>query len=1189
MTYGALAGGHDDETTALVNRARTSPRRAFVGGVVVGGVIGACVALALGTAFGPARVGADGGVGMALARGRAVDAIGDASVGALGALHFPTVTCPASAVTFSTNLHSVYGDSVSVQLPKECGCTPRVMGHRECICVGGNTVSVGLPNAHIDLQLELPSMGGVSFCDIVDTVKQLPEIADNLVTKLESLVGLIWDPWLKINENTLLEMIQKTFADATDGFSATAALGGARGAQSADRAEFLTHLRDNVKRAFEGKDLVESSSISGMRGNSTYPDVGSLGTGSGYCYNIPLQVFSDYESPSPDMPWPEKFANDAFAPNAFRMKFPALHVGLCQTLHEFDVPHEVAVRLIQSFLKMYHAMFVAIYEASGVKGVVESIKDMGQQIVGRKLLGEEANSVRERQAELHKQLKETETIFYKELVVLHEIFNTGAAGFKPSVTSQLGVASAKARGKAALGGNTFEDVFEDFRADLISALSEMKHMKIRATSTLEFGASFGVELSHVLFREGEILSEFFEKEETISKELVYPIGPGLFAVVSVELDVRLPYYFRAEVEGSFEFEVSVALPVTLSLGGSASATYVRVGAPQISIDSPLAGYAVAGMQIGAVAEIVSAYVALCAGPVCAGPDIQARQDVYVGFDIFAQMQEGDAMCYAGPESLTAMWTDWDYSDATKNQCRRSQLGTGAYLQIPKTILAAQVVLKPLPTIELPAGMEPVVTLIDLEPFISAAHDSRGNYLAQELFHACTLPQNEPIDSCNPVCQFTKSVPHPIPAGIDALKRQMQAAGAVMNSDRKVPMDTVEVRTVTLQLTDGFVDTGISDLESGSYLIEMYSVNTASVGGSLWSETYTGLMTWYNRGTNSHAASHILLHAAGHASYGKILLQTLENSHGSLSLQVRLSSGHTPRNPQSYTFKFRRVLPDPLSVPPIGGVAPRNVMDDLSFFPVTLTTSPGEWIDTGIHGDDLSLGSYFVQIANVNTYSNGGNQYQETYTGVMSWFSGGTNSYESNEIALHAAGHAINGAYVKLRTQRSPRQQNTGKNLRLQLSTNDGLVDPQTYHIWFRRIFPAQTGTAMPIPPGIPVDTIYFFTKTFVLSEVWTPVGIDHTALALGSYAVQILPVQSMRYGGVMYSELASGVMTWYNRGTNDNSSDEIVLHQAGHAPNNDRLQLRTRRRGQSTLQLEIRSQFSTSRIGEYCFAFRRLV
>ncbi|OUS45416.1 hypothetical protein BE221DRAFT_116186 [Ostreococcus tauri] len=122
-----------------------------------------------------------------------------------------------------------------------------------------------------------------------------------------------------------------------------------------------------------------------------------------------------------------------------------------------------------------------------------------------------------------------------------------------------------------------------------------------------------------------------------------------------------------------------------------------------------------------------------------------------------------------------MWTDWDYKYETKNECRRSQLGTGAYLQIPKTVLAAQVAVKPLPTIETPAGMEPVVTLIDFQPIINAAHSTDGNYLVEKLVSACTKPQDTPIDACNRACQFTKSAPHPVPADIKALQEEAHAS------------------------------------------------------------------------------------------------------------------------------------------------------------------------------------------------------------------------------------------------------------------------------------------------------------------------------------------------------------------------------------------------------------------------------
>ena len=143
-----------------------------------------------------------------------------------------------------------------------------------------------------------------------------------------------------------------------------------------------------------------------------------------------------------------------------------------------------------------------------------------------------------------------------------------------------------------------------------------------------------------------------------------------------------------------------------------------------------------------MASLDHAWVALCAGVVCAGPEIAAQQDVYTGFDAFFQIEQSGATCHAGPESLTAMWTNWDYASNTKNQCQRSALGAGAYVQIPKTVVGATVVLKPLPTEnEPPLGMDPVITLFDFEPLIGEAYSSDGYFLEKELFHACSAPQS----------------------------------------------------------------------------------------------------------------------------------------------------------------------------------------------------------------------------------------------------------------------------------------------------------------------------------------------------------------------------------------------------------------------------------------------------------------
>lgn len=1222
-SYGAAPVGDDaeidDASDALL--ARGAGRRV---------TRGVALAFAAGCLVGCLARGGRGDLSpLFLATAPATRARADAAT--LGAFNLPAISCPASKVMFKTSLHDVYGSQVRVQLPEVKKCV-RYVG---CVRVGGNSVNVDMPNANIDVPINLPAIDGYSYCgvkgvvdalssptasietvktaaceligsnskvcdaldDVVDAVLALPDIARGLPDKLKGLLGMVWDPWLNLSADSLLSMIQGALDDVMGGSSA-ATLGSARGKDGADRAAFLAHLRENLRRAFAGEELIENSRV-----EEIHSDTAALGRVFGFCHEIPTQLWSDVESPSPPMPWPDKFASDnPYSPNNLNIRTPKFTIALCQTLDKFDIPPSVAVKVIQAFLGMFDAMFDAVYEASGVKGVVQQIENFGEQITGRKLLSDDQHALL---TELKQDLSSKERVFYEELIVLHDIFNSGD-GFKSKMTSQLGVASARARGEAALGGDTFEEVFNDFRTDLIAALNDMKDVRIQASTTLKYSFSLGIEVAQLSFREGELLSEFFERDDALTGTKVTAIAPGLFIAMDYEADFRLPYYFRAEVAGTYDFQVDVEFPITVSFGAGQGQNFVRFGEPRVSSTSSLDARGVAGLQVGAVASLDHAWVALCAGVVCAGPEIAAQQDVYTGFDAFFQIEQSGATCHAGPESLTAMWTNWDYASNTKNQCQRSALGAGAYVQIPKTVVGATVVLKPLPTEnEPPLGMDPVITLFDFEPLIGEAYSSDGYFLEKELFHACSAPQSTTKPSCSPACQFTTPEPISVPSASQSLVQEFKLSFSGLNSDRKDPVGDIFSRTATFHLKNDWVDTGVIgiDLVHGSYVVEIYNVNTHSNGGGNWIEFYTGLMSWYAQNTNGNQASEIELHASGHASNGqRVRLRTLESwrsDQGLLRLQAKVDGG-TTKDIAQYIFKFRRVMPNPQRTHPSGGIPPKNEMDDLSHFPVSVSTVPNEWVDTGIHGDHLSTGSYFVQIAHVSTHGNGGNLWHVSYVGLMSWYGSGTNSDDANEIQLHASGHAQNNKYIKLRTKRSWRT--AGTNLRLQLLTNEDLDSRQTFHIWFRRVFPAQASSSMHIPAniiGTAVDRVKLLEVDLTLTTSWQNIwGFNH-ALDMaddsgGSFVVQILPTTTNdSCGGGLWSELATGIISWYDGQTNDNNANVVRLHQAGHASNGNFFELRTIRTGR-TANMDMFFQIRLTKTSSTCatslkFAFRRLV
>jgi len=121
------------------------------------------------------------------------------------------------------------------------------------------------------------------------------------------------------------------------------------------------------------------------------------------------------------------------------------------------------------------------------------------------------------------------------------------------------------------------------------------------------------------------------------------------------------------------------------------------------------------------------------------------------------------------------------------------------------------------------------------------------------------------------------------------------------------------------------------------------------------------------------------------------------------------------------------------------------IDQIKSFTETLSFTNTAWKDTSISGNDLVTGSYMVQI-----YSNEqatDMNYHEYYTGFMSWYGSSTNSTESSEIILHAAGHAPNSNHIYLRVLR----QSSNADLKLQMRRDIATNTNKNYEFKFRRM------------------------------------------------------------------------------------------------------------------------------------------
>lgn len=127
--------------------------------------------------------------------------------------------------------------------------------------------------------------------------------------------------------------------------------------------------------------------------------------------------------------------------------------------------------------------------------------------------------------------------------------------------------------------------------------------------------------------------------------------------------------------------------------------------------------------------------------------------------------------------------------------------------------------------------------------------------------------------------------------------------------------------------------------------------------------------------------------------------------------------------------------------------------------------------------------------------------------------------------------------------------------------------------------------------GTNIDQLYTVTDSLTLSTSWQDTSVNAAELTTGTYIVQVI-ANDNAVGGGHYSTYYSGIMSWYGSDTNETSSDEIVLHRAGHASNSGGLYLRVLRTATADaadLKLQVAGQTVNTGATNYTFKFRRMI
>lgn len=113
---------------------------------------------------------------------------------------------------------------------------------------------------------------------------------------------------------------------------------------------------------------------------------------------------------------------------------------------------------------------------------------------------------------------------------------------------------------------------------------------------------------------------------------------------------------------------------------------------------------------------------------------------------------------------------------------------------------------------------------------------------------------------------------------------------------------------SLTVTQAWMDTGIKNTDlpaNGTYIIQVSANNSTDY---MWSNYWSGIMSWYKDGTNDSETDEIILHRAGHAYHHTIYLRTImtTNSDGR-HLRLQIAADINLSTAVTYTFKFKRVI------------------------------------------------------------------------------------------------------------------------------------------------------------------------------------------------------------------------------------------------------------------------------------------
>lgn len=159
-----------------------------------------------------------------------------------------------------------------------------------------------------------------------------------------------------------------------------------------------------------------------------------------------------------------------------------------------------------------------------------------------------------------------------------------------------------------------------------------------------------------------------------------------------------------------------------------------------------------------------------------------------------------------------------------------------------------------------------------------------------------------------VTKYT-SLPYISAGGYDSVIADMQnEIAALQTTVNGIMPKFTFTKNISFAVNTWF-DVGINggNLQSGVYIMHFYPTSTVSL--QLWSEHFTGLLYWYNGGTNSPNATNITLHYSGHANNStQIQARTQRSANNAAVPYLRLQlCSNIALEAKDWVFEFKKIF------------------------------------------------------------------------------------------------------------------------------------------------------------------------------------------------------------------------------------------------------------------------------------------